>query len=285
MSSQSLLNNDWTLNPEKNTLLPSKTYCFKPPDTDDTVAPPPSTDFKQFRLRETVPPSELQGRSNISEPTTRRTACSLTCSASFGASGPKAVVVHEWRDSVPRSPAPVTLAMAAITAGRSADPNQRTHTDTGPACPPQTTLSLRLWDVTHWRFVSEQALSETEELSCRHTLWSLIAIVTRAGSYPPSSKAPLVHSHFYFPFVYFSALTWSVVAAAALLAEAPEQRGDVVSQHAAAVLDQEANELAHLWRETQHRLEDTDAFLSSLLFSENQPFLMLHIFGRRRVSV
>lgn len=70
-----------------------------------------------------------------------------------------------------------------------------------------------------------------------------------------------------------------MVAAAALLAEAPEQRGDVVSQDAAAVLDQEANELTHLRRETQHRLEDTNTFLSSLLFSENQTFLMLHISG------
>lgn len=42
------------------------------------------------------------------------------------------------------------------------------------------------------------------------------------------------------------ALTWSVVAAAALLAEAPEQRGDVLPQDAAAVLYEEANQLAHL---------------------------------------
>lgn len=40
--------------------------------------------------------------------------------------------------------------------------------------------------------------------------------------------------------------TWSVVTAAALLAEAPEQRGDVFSQDAAAVLYEEANQLTHL---------------------------------------
>lgn len=44
----------------------------------------------------------------------------------------------------------------------------------------------------------------------------------------------------------FRALTWSVVAAAALLAEASEQRGDIISQDAAAVLYEEANQLAHL---------------------------------------
>ena len=43
-----------------------------------------------------------------------------------------------------------------------------------------------------------------------------------------------------------------MVAAAALLAEAPEQRGDVFSQHAAAVLDEEADQLTHLQGDTQH---------------------------------
>lgn len=44
-------------------------------------------------------------------------------------------------------------------------------------------------------------------------------------------------------------LTGSVVAAAALLAEGPEQRGDV-SQDAVTVLNEEANELTHLRGET-----------------------------------
>lgn len=46
-----------------------------------------------------------------------------------------------------------------------------------------------------------------------------------------------------------------MVAAAALLAEAPEERRDVVSQDTAAVLDQKANQLAHLQRETPARLK------------------------------
>lgn len=46
-----------------------------------------------------------------------------------------------------------------------------------------------------------------------------------------------------------------MVAAAALLAEASEQRGDVFSQDAAAVLYEEADELAHLRREPQPGLE------------------------------
>lgn len=45
-----------------------------------------------------------------------------------------------------------------------------------------------------------------------------------------------------------------MVAAAALLAEAPEQRGDVLPQHAAAVLYEEANQLTHLRAEEQHRV-------------------------------
>lgn len=43
-----------------------------------------------------------------------------------------------------------------------------------------------------------------------------------------------------------SSVTWAVVAAVALLAEAPEQRRDVFSQDAAAVLDEESDQLTHL---------------------------------------
>lgn len=43
-----------------------------------------------------------------------------------------------------------------------------------------------------------------------------------------------------------------MVAAAALLAEAPEQRRHVLAQHAAAVLDQEADQLAHLQQKVKH---------------------------------
>lgn len=46
-----------------------------------------------------------------------------------------------------------------------------------------------------------------------------------------------------------------MVTAAALLAEAPEQRCDVVSQDAAAVLYEEANELTHLQGENITGLE------------------------------
>lgn len=48
-----------------------------------------------------------------------------------------------------------------------------------------------------------------------------------------------------------------MVAAAALLAEAPEQRRDVVPQDAAAVLDEQANQLAHLRREERARVRKT----------------------------
>lgn len=47
-----------------------------------------------------------------------------------------------------------------------------------------------------------------------------------------------------------------MVAAAALLAEAPEERRDVVAQEAAAALDEQADQLAHLRRET-HRVKKT----------------------------
>lgn len=56
-----------------------------------------------------------------------------------------------------------------------------------------------------------------------------------------------------------------MVAAAALLAEAPEQRGDVLPQDAAAVLYEEANQLAHLQgREAAAGLE-REPFDSSFL--------------------
>lgn len=45
-----------------------------------------------------------------------------------------------------------------------------------------------------------------------------------------------------------------MVAAAALLAEAPEERRDVVAQEAAAALDEQADQLAHLRRE-KHKSE------------------------------
>lgn len=57
-----------------------------------------------------------------------------------------------------------------------------------------------------------------------------------------------------------SGVTWSVVAAAALLAEASEQQRHVISQGSAAVLYEEANQLTHLWRETVYGYKE-NAFL------------------------
>ena len=57
-------------------------------------------------------------------------------------------------------------------------------------------------------------------------------------------------------------VTWSVVAAAALLAEASEERCHVFSQQAAAGLYEETNQLTHLWRETVNGYK-ANAFLGS----------------------
>lgn len=79
--------------------------------------------------------------------------------------------------------------------------------------------------------------------SCRATLTLFLFICATCFTRAVFLKSPLL--------CWFS-VTWSVVAAVALLAEAPEQRGDVLSQDAAAVLDEESDQLTHLrGRETE----------------------------------
>lgn len=73
-----------------------------------------------------------------------------------------------------------------------------------------------------------------------------------------------------------------VAAAAALLAEGPEQRRQVVSQRAAALLDEQTNQLAHLRGETAHGYEAA-AILGCpsppppLLRAENNSFEVFYI--------